>query len=108
MTERRRKFWGWGWEDEGPTPEQQGRIAELLAGRFGLGPIEIRPPPKLEEITLRPPRVQPPVQLARIASSSPYDRSGHTYGKSFRDVVRAYARDFSNPPDFVAFPRSED
>ena len=37
MAERRRKFWGWGWENEGPNAEQQQRISELLAARFGLG-----------------------------------------------------------------------
>ena len=31
MGERRRKFWGWGYEDEGPTHEQQERIAAPLA-----------------------------------------------------------------------------
>src|SRR5439155_10976500 len=35
-------------------------------------------------------------------------RASHTYGKSFRDVVRALRRDFAHPPDVVAYPCSED
>jgi alkyldihydroxyacetonephosphate synthase len=107
-TERpKRKFWGWGYEGRGPTPEQQEKIAALLADRFGCDVPEITPGPRIEEITLRMPRVSPPSALAEICSTDPEDRAGHTYGKSFRDVVRALRRDFSRPPDFVAFPRSE-
>jgi alkyldihydroxyacetonephosphate synthase len=107
MSERRRKFWGWGWEDEGLSAEQQQRVAQLLAARFGLDTIMAEPPPRLEEIDLRPPRVAPPAALAAICSSDPYERAGHAYGKSFRDVVRAFRRQYPNPPDIVAFPARE-
>jgi alkyldihydroxyacetonephosphate synthase len=107
MAERRRKFWGWGYESEGPTVEQQEKIAALLGARFGITPPALRPAPRIEEIALRPPRIAPPAGLAEICTTAPLERAGHTYGKSFRDVVRAFARDFSNPPDAVATPRSE-
>ena len=107
MTQRRQKFWGWGWEDEGPSAEQQQRIAQLIAARFALPELTIEPPPRLEEIALRPPRLTPPRALAVICSTEPYDRAAHTYGKSFRDLVRAFRRDYTNPPDVVAFPRHE-
>jgi alkyldihydroxyacetonephosphate synthase len=107
MTNRRRKFWGWGYEDEGSTAAQQDKIAALLGARFGIAPPTPLPTPRLEDIALRAPRVVPPAALAAICSDSPFDRAAHTYGKSFRDVVRAYARDFANPPDLVAFPRDE-
>jgi alkyldihydroxyacetonephosphate synthase len=107
MTQRRRKFWGWGYEDEGPTPEQQERIAQLLAARLGVAVPRAERPPRLEELTLRPPRLTVPAALAAFCSTAPYDRAGHTYGKSFRDVVRGFRRDFANPPDVVAFPPDE-
>ena len=107
MTERKQKFWGWGWDDQGPTAEQQHRIAQLLAARFALSDISIDAPPRIEDITLRPPRISPPPQLATICSTEPYDRASHSYGKSFRDVVRAFRRQYENPPDVVAFPRDE-
>src|SRR5579862_475160 len=107
MAERRQKFWGWGWEDGGPTAEQQRHIGALVAARFGLPELTIDAPPRLDEITLRPPRATPPAVLATICSVTPYDRAAHTYGKSFRDVVRAFRREFPQPPDVVAFPRHE-
>lgn len=107
MSERRRKFWGWGYEGEGPNDSQQEKIAALLAARFDMPPPAIRRPPRIEDIALRPPRVQPPAALAERCSIAALDRAGHTYGKSFRDVVRACAGDFANPPDVVAYPRDE-
>ena len=107
MAERRRKFWGWGWEDEGPNEEQKTKIAALLSARFAIGDVEVASPPRIEEIALRAPRVKPPASLAAICTDDPYERAGHTYGKSFRDVVRAFERDFRNPPDLVALPRDE-
>jgi len=104
---KRQKFWGWGWEDEGPTAEQQQRIAQLLTARFGLGDLVIEAPPRLDEIALRRPRLTPPAALAGFCSTEPYDRAAHSYGKSFRDVVRAFRRHYPNPPDVVAFPRTE-
>src|SRR5579884_1328064 len=104
---RRRRFWGWGWEDAGPSPAQQEAIAQAVAARLGLDAVAVTPPPRLEEIALPPPRIAAPARLAPICSAAPYDRAGHTYGKSFRDVVRAYRRDFRQPPDLVAFPRDE-
>jgi alkyldihydroxyacetonephosphate synthase len=105
--QRRRKFWGWGYEDQQPTAEQQKQIAERIAQRFGLGPIEITPPPREAELHLRAPRVKPPDALAAICSTSAYDRAAHSYGRGYRDVVRAFRRHYPNPFDVVAFPRDE-
>lgn len=102
---RRRKFWGWGWEDGGPTPEQERDIARSLAERFGAG--ELLAPPRVEEIALPAPRVRAPAALAALVSDAPYDRLAHTYGKGYRDVVRALRRDFAPAPDLVAFPHDE-
>jgi alkyldihydroxyacetonephosphate synthase len=104
---RRRKFWGWGWEGEGPSEEQQSRLAQLLAARFAIPEPRIAPPPRIEEIDLRRPRCVPPASLADLCSADPSERAGHSYGKSFRDVVRAYQRDYRNPVDLVALPRHE-
>jgi alkyldihydroxyacetonephosphate synthase len=107
MAERRRKFWGWGYEDQGPNPEQQKKMAERMANRFGLGELTIMPHPTEAELNLRPPRVRPPDLLGPIFSASAYDRAGHTYGRGFRDLVRAYRRYYPNPFDLVAYPRDE-
>jgi alkyldihydroxyacetonephosphate synthase len=107
MAERVRKFWGWGYEGEGPAPEQSQGIARALATRFGVD-LDYVPPPRLEEIQLRAPRVAAPEALSPLCSTTLFDRASHTYGKSYRDVVRGHARAFEHPPDLVARPRTEE
>src|SRR3984893_13206566 len=105
--QRKRKFWGWGYEDQAPNAEQNKHIAERMAKRFGMGPLTITPPPRENELNLRAPRIKPPDALAAIFSTSPYDRAGHSYGRGYRDVVRAFRRYYPNPFDAVAFPHDE-
>jgi alkyldihydroxyacetonephosphate synthase len=103
-----RRFWGWGVEEQGLTPEQQRKLAARVAERFG---TEVRAPitpPLIEELDLPAPRIAPPNALVALCTDAPDERAGHTYGKSFRDVWRALHRDFSMPPDLVALPRRED
>ncbi len=107
MSERRTLIWGWGYEDQQPTPEQKKAIAKGLAASLGRSDLELAPEPKVEELELRAPRVTPPTSLAAICSMSTYDRAAHTYGKAFPDMLRAFRRQFPNPPDVVAFPRTE-
>ncbi len=105
--QRKRKFWGWGYEDQHPNAEQQKHIGERVAKRFGLSPLTITPPPREDELNLRAPRVKPPDALAAIFSTTIYDRASHSYGRGYRDVVRAFRRYYPNPFDAVAFPRDE-
>ncbi len=108
VTSSRRKFWGWGVEGEGPTRAQQEKMGATIAARFGAAPRAPIPPPNIDELELRAPRIEPPATLAAICTSEAYERAGHTYGKSFRDVWRALHREFTNPPDLVALPRNDD
>ena len=104
---RERSVWGWGWADAGPGPEYERGIAHALAARYGLQPLSQATPPALESLTLPASRCDPPASLAPLCSTEPRDRAAHTYGRSFRDVVRGLRGDFPNPPDLVAFPRTE-
>ena len=104
---RTRRFWGWGYEEEGPDENLLGLVEAGLPALIGATDLRPRPRPRLDEITLRPPRVQPPTSLAAKVSQSPFDRASRSYGKSYRDLVRAFARDFAEPPDFVALPETE-
>jgi alkyldihydroxyacetonephosphate synthase len=101
-----RKFWGWGLEGAGPSEEQAQGVARVLSERFGV-PLAPQAPPRVEELALRAPRVRPPPALAELCSDAPLERAGHSYGKSYRDVVRGFRREFPNPPDQVALPRTE-
>jgi alkyldihydroxyacetonephosphate synthase len=107
MGTRRRRFWGWGYEGEGPTRDQQEQMAKTLAGMFDVDEISVVDPPTIAELELPPPRLEPPASLAALCTIEPAERAGHTYGKSFRDVVRALRREFAHPPDVVAMPHTE-
>lgn len=107
MAERRLKFWGWGFEDEGPDAAATEKIAATLARRFGLSGLEVARPPRIEELALPAPRVEPPEVLQAIVTADARERARHSYGRSYRDIVRAFRRDYASPPDQVAFPRDE-
>ena len=104
---RRRKFWGWGFEDQQPPHEQVEAVAGGAREHLGFGPAEVERPARLEDIELPPPRLEPPGSLAALCRSDPYERAAHAYGKSYRDVVRAFRGEFDNPPDAVAHPTDE-
>jgi alkyldihydroxyacetonephosphate synthase len=107
MTERRRKFWGWGLEGEGLTDAELKRIDSFWASQFGARDLEVTPPPGADEIELRACRIEIPRSLEGICTVDHLERLVHSYGHSLADSIRIFRRDFSNPPDVVAFPRTE-
>ena len=74
---------------------------------LGFGPAEVERPVALEDVRLAPARLEPPAALAGICRSDPYERALHSYGRAYRDVVRAFRGRFDHPPDVVAHPRDE-
>jgi alkyldihydroxyacetonephosphate synthase len=104
----RRKFWGWGDEGEGLDADELTELGQRFAQRFGSGDgIVVREPPRVGELELSAARLKPPPALTPLFSDDPYDRAAHTYGKSYRDLIRALRRDFRHAPDLVAFPQDE-
>src|SRR5205823_13654209 len=104
----RRKFWGWGLEGEGLAAGEIGQLGAVFTERLGIDSVRAQEPPRVQELDLHAPRLVPPASLEPVFSTDPYDRAAHTYGRSFRDLVRAFRRDFAHAPDLVAFPRGED
>ena len=107
MQERRRKFYGWGYEGDTVTPDEIREFEAAWTRLLGVEHFEATPFPTPEEISLRKPRVQLPASLREICTSDHYDRLYHTYGAGTMDVARAMRREFSNPPDVIAYPRTE-
>ena len=104
---RRLKFYGWGYEGEEFTDAERDQLMSFVAGRLGAEPRPAAPSPLESEIALKPARLRPPANLAGIMTAEPHERLLHTYGKSFPETVRAFARDFANAPDLVALPANE-
>jgi len=105
---RKRKFWGWGYADELLSAEEEKNIDSRIAKTFQLDDIETLPIPKVEDIELPKSRVVAPSTLTKVLSEDKEERLNHTYGKSFPDAARSLLKDFSSPPDLVAFPNTED
>lgn len=104
---RRLKHWGWGYEDEQPAPAELRETAAFLAARLGFGSPEPETAVAIEAVRLPAPRLHPPGELADRFTTDPHERARHGYGRSYRDVVRAFRGRFDHPPDLVAHPRDE-
>src|SRR6185312_5680007 len=107
MSDKRLKFYGWGREGEGFTPEEDAFALMRYRERFGVDRFDEVAPPRLADIALRAPRLKPPAPIAAFCSSEPHDRAQHTYGKSYPDYVRGLAGDYAAAPDVVAYPTTE-
>ena len=100
MTQARLKYFGWGREGESLTPAEEAFVLARIEQLFGpLAEGKVKPP-RLEDIELAPPRLDPPPSLP-FCSTALYDRAAHTYGKSFPDYVRGLVGDYSSAPDVV-------
>ena len=105
--EKIRNFWGWGFEGAGLTPVEQRALAKRVQPFIAIAPEAIVPPTS-DELHLPTSRIKPPDSLAPWCQFDAVSRAGHTYGKSFRDIVRALERRWELPPDVVVSPPDED
>jgi alkyldihydroxyacetonephosphate synthase len=103
---RRRKHWGWGFEDQQSSRDQVEGIARAVTDRLGFEVDEVEEPAPLESVELAEARLKPPKRFAEMFSDDRYDRIAHSLGKAYRDVVRGFRGEFPNPPDLVAYPES--
>ncbi|MEX0992437.1 MAG: FAD-binding oxidoreductase [Solirubrobacterales bacterium] len=104
---RRRNVWGWGYEDQQPDAKEMRDAAAGMRSYVGFDPCEPELPVALEDVELPAPRIASPQSLEGICSGETHDRASHAYGKAYRDVIRAFRGRFENPPDMVAYPRTE-
>jgi len=100
------RFWGWGYDSEQLSEEENTLIDTLIQMLIPQGGVEV-PPPQIDDFDLADPRLPVPEQFQEYVSTLPYDRLVHSYGKSYADMIRMFLRDVENAPDWVAFPRSE-
>jgi alkyldihydroxyacetonephosphate synthase len=102
---RRRKHWGWGYEDEHPSPAELREAAGGLVRHLGFGSTE---PEVAAAVELPPPRIDVPVALRELCVQDDHARAVHAHGASYLDVVRAFRGRFPTPPDVVALPGDEE
>src|SRR5215208_2943341 len=107
MLQRRRKLWGWGYEEQEVSRAEVEQIARGAREHLGFEAAEVERPPRLEDVELPAPRLEPPAALAPICRTEPFERATHAYGKAYRDLVRALRGRYDHAPDVVAFPADE-
>ena len=109
MPEKRRSFYGWGFESDHISAGELGWFERAWSEIFGVDHFDAVSMPTESEISLRAPRTALPATLKQFCTSDKYDRLLHCYGRSVHDLARMILRrDFSHPPDVVAYPRNED
>jgi alkyldihydroxyacetonephosphate synthase len=108
------RWWGWGTVDRGYSLEDRPAFWPALHEWLGLSDKAIEseiPPVSLEEISLRPSRLDDPVLASlhklvgeRAVRIDKLARVAHAYGQSYCDLVRVRAGCIPHPPDAVAYP----
>jgi alkyldihydroxyacetonephosphate synthase len=66
MQQRRRKFFGWGYEGETVSPDEMREFEAAWSRLLGIEHYEPAAFPTLEEIDIRAPRIVPPASLEPI------------------------------------------
>ncbi|MEZ4406391.1 MAG: FAD-binding oxidoreductase [Polyangiales bacterium] len=107
MSDDPRSFWAWGLTERLPDAAARRALARRVGAALGVGDLPDIPPPDIDAVSLRPPRVRAPASLAGFVTDAREDRLRHTYGRGWRDILRALQGDFSPAPDLVAYPRDE-
>jgi len=105
---RRRKHWGWGYEDDAWSAHQLRAAAPGLEEHLRIsGATEVQEPVALQDVRLPEPRVVVAPALEPICSADKHARASHAWGKSYCDLVRGFRGQFEFAPDVVARPRGE-
>ena len=102
---RRLKHWGWGFEDEQPSPGEVAAAAQGIAAHLGFGSADVEQHAPLP--SLPAPLLKPDSSVEEVCLTDDYERCLHAYGRSYSDIVKAFRGRFDHPPDVVARPRNE-
>lgn len=109
------KFAGWGDPEKLYDLSSRPNFWGFVWRETGLEDRLIAPAVPLEQIAVSPPRIEPGFCAAMTAllgsdriTLDPQIRLRHTFGKSYRDLLRARAGRVDRPPDAVLFPESRE
>lgn len=101
-----KSHWGWGEADRFPDRDSRKMIGESAQMVLGFAPTTLEDPAPLEAVELPAPKLSPPPSLQHQFLPGKEARVTHTYGRSYRDIIRGFRGDFGSAPDLVARPQS--
>lgn len=104
---KNRSFWGWGVSEYQLDKTLVDRFKGMLQVSLGIEEFEEKGTPQIENIYIRDSRFKIPENISEFCTNEKWDRLAHHYGKSFRDIWRGLNGQFLNPPDYVAYPKTE-
>eukprot|EP01065_Artemidia_motanka_P019717 TRINITY_DN2352_c0_g1_i1.p1 TRINITY_DN2352_c0_g1~~TRINITY_DN2352_c0_g1_i1.p1 ORF type:complete len:599 (+),score=219.24 TRINITY_DN2352_c0_g1_i1:61-1797(+) len=93
-----RLWWGWG----------NAKVMRALLAPYA-SKVQCLPP-TVDEVSIRAPRLplsDLPDDLRLICSDNKFERLLHARGRSSPDIIRNSRGSVGNPPDLIAFPRTE-
>ncbi len=105
---KKRNYWGWGYDDFQIPQENLDHFIMMMKNFLQVKEFDAYEPKAVEDLELRTPRFELSAELEEMCSSSNYERARHSYGRSYRDILRGVQGHFPNPPDYVAFPKTEE
>ena len=109
MERKRIKHWGWGYEDDPDTPKHLiDNMEGYFSKFFGVDGFNTQALPDIKDAKLRKPRLSIPERLKAFCTSEHEERVRHAVGRSFLDYVNIFNNEYANPPDAVAYIRSEE
>ncbi len=103
----RKSLWTWGTTENEPTDEQRRHAAAAVSAMVGSEVVAVAAPTP-ESIELPASRVTVPEHLHDICATDTYTRAAHSIGGHPMELLRGFRGDFTNPPDVVARPRTEE
>jgi alkyldihydroxyacetonephosphate synthase len=101
-----RSFWGWGYKQDELKKAEIKKLSNMLSGFVGIDG-KLQDAPKVEDLKLPHPNIKLPKSLESLADNFLAQRAQHSYGRSFKDVVRGLNNSFDGAPDAVVFPKTE-
>lgn len=115
MTEREKRWYGWGYADTGYSFDNRPTAWAYLKNNLGL--TDSPPTPSLDRasVQLRPSRLPESALNALRQAVGPESvsiddavRLDHSLGKSYRDLIHLRRGHIPNPPDAIIFPSNEE
>ena len=101
-----RSLWSWGEEEAFPKEAERRSLATQVGFLLGIDPPEMLALPNRSAARVRAPRI-PDLGLP-FTTQIAADRAALTYGRSFPEILRAFENDFSDAPDVLARPTTEE
>ncbi len=106
------KWWGWGLEGKSYGLKNNPEVLSFLKNKLGIDcslekPVRINIEDiDIPEIALPTEKIQELKEITRILSSD-YSRLIHSFGKSYKDLIRLRKGQIGNITDLVAVPKNE-